>query len=200
MNICFIERVIVVEEVELSMMSSRYLFCVQPFIAHRRKLLWKISSIFTTKTGTHFVVPVIRTSCQMNVLTFQYHVLAMSVIMMMAYGYQYSPVRNPLWLRLPSSLNAVVNSPTAEGLCEMTMVGHADFILNAFELLDGGLCSVDTKGTIKAWNIGSGECKTTMTGHSGGVMWVNQLADGRILSCSLDKTIKNGMKPLDCAR
>ena len=31
------------------------------------------------------------------------------------------------------------------GACDMTITGHPDFVLNVFQLLDGGLCSVDTK-------------------------------------------------------
>ena len=54
-----------------------------------------------------------------------------------------------------------------QGACAMTMTGHPDFVLNVFQLLDGGLCSVDTKGTIKTWDLQTGQCQATMMGHSG---------------------------------
>ena len=80
----------------------------------------------------------------------------------------------------PPSPSPVSPSPLLQGgVCDMTMIGHEDFVLNVFQLHDlqglglgqgqgqGGLCSVDTKGTIKTWDLVSGQCQTTMMGHSG---------------------------------
>ena len=80
------------------------------------------------------------------------------------------PVDNNVVLSAVESMEVIgsgSNGNNDQGACAMTMTGHPDFVLNVFQLLDGGLCSVDTKGTIKTWDLQTGQCQATMMGHSG---------------------------------
>lgn len=77
-------------------------------------------------------------------------------------------------------------------LCEMTLVGHTDWVMYISLLSNESLISCSKDTAIKIWVIkdNSYSCPYTLTGHTDTIYKVIELSDNRFGSCSCDRTIK----------
>jgi WD40 repeat protein len=69
----------------------------------------------------------------------------------------------------------------SSGVCERTLKGHTDAFMEMVLLLDGRLCSVSYDGSLKIWNMETGECDLTNNISFGGLSRVIQLHDCRLV-------------------
>ena len=71
-----------------------------------------------------------------------------------------------------------------------TLSGHGGWVMALALTGDGRVVSGSDDGTVKVWDLNSGQEERTLSGHGGGVMALALTGDGRVVSGSYDGTVK----------
>ncbi len=74
--------------------------------------------------------------------------------------------------------------------CVRVLEGHRGGVTGATVLPNGRLLSWSKDGTLRLWNLDTGDALATLKGHTGGVVGTTVLPKGRLLSWSDDKTLR----------
>ncbi|WIM93010.1 protein kinase [Actinoplanes oblitus] len=101
--------------------------------------------------------------------------------------------RTPRALRAWQRLSARVDRVAVEDvLVARTLGGHTDRVASICAGPDGRIAvSGGRDGTLRVWDLASGECRRTLTGHTGAVLSVAASGDGRtVVSAGRDKTVR----------
>jgi WD40 repeat protein len=95
-------------------------------------------------------------------------------------------LKGSLIRHLPNLESASIPDSIA-GWQSITFLGHTAPINGALILPDGDLLSWSKDGTIRAWDVDSGNCLCVLDAHPSGVTQVIALPDGRLISFSYDQ-------------
>jgi WD40 repeat protein len=93
-----------------------------------------------------------------------------------------------IWNTSGNVLNRAEVSP--KHVLKKTCVGHVGSVFRLCEMPNGLLASGGADGTVRLWDVGSGECVKTLKGHVGAVLDVVCLGKGRVASAGADGTVK----------
>ena len=69
------------------------------------------------------------------------------------------------------------------------MSGHTGKVTGLVQLRNGQLASSSADGTIKLWDLNTGQAVRTLQGHSDSVTCLVELDNGQLATGSLDKTV-----------
>ena len=72
----------------------------------------------------------------------------------------------------------------------MTMEGHSKYVKKLLLFKKGVLCSASNDGTIKFWDVKTGNIIHTLNDHKGFVLDIILLKNGMLASVGKDKTIR----------
>jgi len=90
-----------------------------------------------------------------------------------------------LWLRRARRPERAMSSA-----CLRVLEGHTSGVKGALVLSSGRVLSWSWDGSLRLWDVQSGECVSTLEGHTKGVLGALELSSGRVLSWSADDSLR----------